>query len=112
NGAWDARRLTIVLRALLDSALASSPIGECVMVEIQAANGWATIVVRDHGPCIPAEVLPHIFEPFSGGRDSPNYGELGLGVPTARLIVEQYAGVLDVDSDEVAGNSFTVRLPL
>jgi signal transduction histidine kinase len=114
-GAWDVHRLTIVLRILLDNAVAYSPKGGCVTVEIESDDGCAVVNVRDHGAGISAEDLPHVFEPFYRGHDvatrTAGLG-LGLGLPTARLIVEQYAGVLDVESTEGAGSCFTIRLPL
>ena len=112
-GAWHPRRMRLVLQILLDNAVTYCPKGGCVTVEVEADDEWATIVVRDNGPAIPAEDLPHLFEPFFRGRNAASdVAGLGLGLPTARLIVEQYAGTLEVESDEVNGNSFTVRLPL
>ena len=112
-GAWDVRRLAVVLQILLDNAIKYTPNGGCVTIEIEANDECATIVFRDHGPCIPPEELPHAFEPFVHGRSVTSLDAgLGLGLATARLIVEQYAGVLDVECNESEGNTFTVRLPI
>lgn len=113
TGAWDAERLRVVLRVLLDNAIAYSPVGAGITVEITACDEWATIVVRDFGPGIPADEVQHVFEPFFRGRGAKSHGAgLGLGLPMARLLVEQYAGVLDVETVEGGGCSFRVRLPL
>lgn len=111
TGAWDRQRVEVVLRVLLDNATAYSPRGASVTVEISARDDWATIVVRDLGPGIPADELRCLFEPFFRGRGAKGRGA-GLGLPMARLLVEQYAGVLDVESVEGEGSSFRVRLPL
>jgi signal transduction histidine kinase len=112
TGPWDARRLTVVLQLLLENAIAYSPGDLPVEIEITTNQGCAALAVRDRGRGICPEDLPNVFEPFYRGHNASGTAGLGLGLPTARLIVEQYAGVLDVESTEGVGSSFTVRLPL
>ncbi|MGD8454384.1 MAG: ATP-binding protein [Phycisphaerae bacterium] len=67
------------------------------------------VEVRDTGAGIPADVLPHIFEPFyttkMGGKGT------GLGLPIAARIVDAHRGAIDVESESGRGTVFTVRLP-
>ena len=74
-------------------------------------DGDAVVVeVADDGEGIPDEVLPRVFEQFFTTRPS---GEgSGLGLDTARRIVERrHGGTLSVATSP-AGTTFAARLPL
>jgi signal transduction histidine kinase len=78
-----------------------------------AAAEYAVLKVRDTGPGIPAEHLPHIFDRFyrvDSGR-SRDQGGSGLGLNIARWIAESHGGSLSVESVLGAGSTFVVRLP-
>jgi two-component system phosphate regulon sensor histidine kinase PhoR len=71
------------------------------------------VQVQDHGIGIPAEDLPLIFEQFYRASNvERQIRGLGLGLASARRIVEQHGGTLTVVSAEGIGSTFTVRLPL
>lgn len=65
-----------------------------------------TVLIQDTGPGIPADVLPHIFEPLFTTK---SFGT-GLGLPTVKQIVEQHDGIIDINSE--AGHGTTVRICL
>ncbi len=67
------------------------------------------IRVTDNGPGIPAEVLPHIFEPFFSTKESS--GGTGLGLSISSEIVERHGGRIQVDTQPDAGSCFRVTLP-
>ena len=68
------------------------------------------VEIADDGPGIPAEVLENIFDPFFTTKGVGN--GTGLGLDTARRIVEErHRGSLGVESRPGA-TSFRVRLPL
>ena len=75
-----------------------------------APGRYACLTVRDTGGGIPADVLPHIFDPFFSTK-SPDKG-IGLGLSTVFGIVKQHDGWVDVRSEDGAGSSFRVFLPL
>jgi signal transduction histidine kinase len=112
-GRWTVSRLRVMLHVLLTNAVQYGPAGGQVVVRIAQEGDDAIVSVSDQGIGIPAADLPRVFDPFFRARnaESHTYG-LGLGLSIARLIVEQYAGVLDVQSIEGVGSTFTVRLPL
>jgi len=84
-----------------------------IEISLRQADGFAQIEVRDHGPGIPAHVLPHVFDRFYrvDGERSAREG-LGLGLFIAREIVHAHEGRIEVESAIGTGTTFTVSLPL
>jgi signal transduction histidine kinase len=71
------------------------------------------LVVRDEGIGIPAADLAHIFDRFARASNVAGHVQgTGIGLASARGIVEQHGGIIAVESTEGVGSTFTVRLPL
>jgi signal transduction histidine kinase len=70
------------------------------------------IEVRDTGIGIPADQLPHIYDPFyqAGGTDRPREG-YGLGLSVVQRMVSLLGAQLDVHSVVGRGSTFTLLLP-
>ena len=71
------------------------------------------ITVEDHGPGIPGEDLPHIFEPFYRGASAVSrqaHGN-GLGLALVQQIVAAHGGSVSVSTPPGGGSSFTIALP-
>ena len=71
------------------------------------------ITISDHGAGIPAEELPHIFDPFYRGADAVDrqiHGN-GLGLSLVKRIVAAHGGRVSVTTRAGAGSSFTIALP-
>ena len=112
-GLFDPPRMQRVLDNLLGNAIKYSPKGGCVRLEVAASDGWATIAVRDQGVGIPAEDLPHVFEPFvRAGNVVGRISGTGIGLASAQRIVQGHGGTLSVESEPDKGSTFTIRLPL
>ncbi len=116
-GEWDPARLERVLANLLSNAVKYSPDGGRVTVlvasEERADGVWAMLMVRDQGLGIPEADLPHIFSGFHRARNiAGRIGGTGIGLVSARQIVEQHGGTISVQSKEGQGSTFYVRLPL
>jgi signal transduction histidine kinase len=75
---------------------------------------WVSISIRDDGIGIPASEIHSIFEPFRRASNTTegSISGTGLGLASARQIIEQHGGSITVDSEEHAGSTFTVLLPL
>lgn len=116
-GEWDAARIERVIANLVSNAIKYSPAGGPVTLtldrEHDGAGDHARLVVRDHGLGIPEKDVEHIFERFYRATNvAGRIRGTGLGLAGARDIVEQHGGTLTIASEEGAGTSVTVRLPL
>jgi signal transduction histidine kinase len=116
-GTWDGVRLERVLENLLSNAIKYSPDGGDIVVSVGEVERdgvrLARLSVSDHGLGVPAADLPAIFERFQRARNvEGRIGGTGIGLASARQIVEQHGGSISVTSTEGAGSTFTVLLPL
>jgi PAS domain S-box-containing protein len=73
-------------------------------------GAYAALAVSDTGKGIPAEHMPHIFEPFYTTKEV-GLGT-GLGLATVEGVVAQSGGRIQVDSKVNWGTTITVLLPL
>jgi signal transduction histidine kinase len=94
------------MRALIrqrdsDTALLS------VRPDTTEAGGLVTVVIRDTGEGIPAEVLPRLFEPFATTKERGT----GLGLAVSRRIVEEHRGSLQALNDPNGGAQFILSIP-
>jgi signal transduction histidine kinase len=111
----DRDRLKQVLLNLGANAVQYTPGGGDVFVSLAKIGEQARIIVRDTGPGIPAEDLPHIFERFYRAEKSRTRSKVsgfGLGLAIAHWIVEHHGGKIEVDSKEGKGTTFAIWLPL
>jgi signal transduction histidine kinase/CheY-like chemotaxis protein len=112
--AGDPARLRQVLWNLLANAVKFTPAGGSVDISVSEGAADIEITVRDTGPGIPPDFLPHVFEPFRQGDSSASrtVGGLGLGLAIVRHIVEAHGGTATARSDGPdRGSVFSVRLP-
>ena len=113
--AGDADRLQQVVWNLLSNASKFTPVGGVISVRISQDETYAQIEVRDTGPGIAAEFLPHVFERFrqADGSTTRTHGGLGLGLAIVRHLVELHGGLIGAENVSTGtGAAFTVRLPL
>ena len=112
----DKDRLKQVLVNLLANAIKYTPKGGEVHLSLGKEANSAKIVVRDNGPGIPPEDLPHIFERFYRGEKSRTRSRdgkgFGLGLSIAYWIIRNHGGKIEVTSKAQQGTSFTVWLPM
>ncbi|MBI5566623.1 MAG: HAMP domain-containing histidine kinase, partial [Chloroflexi bacterium] len=111
----DRALLRQVFAHLLANALSYTPPGGAITLRaaLDAADrAWMTIEVRDTGPGISANDLPHIFEPFYRGKAAADYRTpgAGVGLAIAQRIIGQIGGHITVDSQPGEGAAFVVWL--
>ena len=104
----DRRRMAQVIDNLILNALQNTPPGGRVHVEALASgDAVLRLVVRDTGPGIPAEIAPHLFEPFVTGRADGT----GLGLAIVREIVTAHGGTIRAINTESGGAQLEIDLP-
>jgi two-component system, OmpR family, sensor histidine kinase MprB len=91
---------------LLDNAAKWSPPGENVEVELRGGQ----LVVRDHGPGIPEEDLPYVFDRFYRARAARGMPGSGLGLAIVRQVAESHGG--DVVAEQAEGGGTRMVLTL
>jgi len=108
----DRDALKQVLLILVDNALVHTPAGTPVALTVSTTDAQVVFSVRDGGPGIAPEVLPHIFERFYRGQASRTGRGAGLGLSIAKELIEAQDGTIAVESAPGKGAVFTVILPL
>jgi signal transduction histidine kinase len=112
-GLWDARRLERVLSNLIENAVKYSPEGGPVVVRVRREGDWAIVDVMDHGIGIPDADRTRIFERFQRASNvEQRIGGTGIGLASARHVLESHGGSIGVESQEGHGATFTLRLPI
>jgi signal transduction histidine kinase len=111
-------RLQQVVTHLLDNAVKFSPRQGQVVLEVCQEGDGIRVDVMDAGPGIPALYLPHIFEDYFRVRRKEFVPGAGLGLSTARKIVEVHGGGIWVESpcfedgeEREYGSRFSFTLP-
>ncbi|MCW1921658.1 ATP-binding protein [Luteolibacter arcticus] len=105
-------RLVLVISNLVENAIHHGREGGSVAVTIRQEESGVVLEVKDDGPGIPVEDLPHVFERFYRADKSRtgSQGRYGLGLAICRGLVEAEGGTISVQSQAGQGACFTVRL--
>ncbi len=110
----DPHQLHQVLANLMRNALVHTPPGTPIEVSVATETGTATVIVRDHGPGLPAGAEEQLFERFwrsEGGRERGRAGA-GLGLSIVQEIVTAHGGHVTAENPPGGGASFLVSLPV
>ncbi len=112
----DVDRIDQVITNLLSNAIKYSPAVAPVSLSLERTDDTVILCVRDQGPGIPPEALPHVFDRFyrvPGIEVQSGSGVgLGLGLHICREIVERHGGHIWAESNPGSGSAFYVALPL
>ena len=111
----DPQRLEQVLWNLLANALKFTPNGGTIEVQVRNDGDLAQVSVKDSGPGIDPDFLPHVFDRFTQADSSTTrrYGGLGLGLSIVRYIVEMHGGFVQAESPGVGkGSIFSFHIPI
>jgi len=107
------QRLRSVVTNLLSNAVEYNRPGGSVELIAQTNGKVLHLAVRDSGPGIAAEHIPHLFEPFyRADRARSGAGHLGLGLSLVQSHCQALGGRIDVESTVGAGTTFKVDLPV
>ena len=124
---FDAEKLEKVVVNLLSNAVKFTPEQGTIRVVVREGTGedgaftssvasgsCAEICVRDTGPGIPPEELPHVFDRFHQVEHAMahEHAGSGIGLALAKELVELHGGEIRVESEPGFGCAFFVLLPL
>ena len=102
-----------VLKLLLDNAIKYSPSGSPVSVSAVLEDGAITVTVADEGPGVAEDEQLRIFEKhYRGAAFSSTVPGTGLGLASAKNIVDAQGGAIRVDNRAQGGAAFHFTLPV
>jgi len=100
-----------VLENLVENAIKYSPPKTMVTLEVRDQGTEVLFTVRDQGPGIPPEDLPHLFELYYRGAGAEKERGFGVGLATVKRIIEAHRGRIWLDSRPGRGATFSFTLP-
>jgi len=108
----DPDRLREVITNIFDNAVKYTPNGK-ISVGLTGNNEVIQLFVKDTGPGIPAEDVPHLFQKFYRVDNSSTrtVGGTGLGLFICKKIIELYRGRIWAESEVGKGSTFYINLP-
>lgn len=108
----DRDKLKQILINLLDNAVKFSQPDSGVRVCAESVSGGLRILVEDHGPGVPAQDVPHLFERFFRGQSGGTTPGTGLGLAIARNLARLHGGDIALQTSPGHGSTFALTLPL
>lgn len=106
----DPSQIDQILVNLISNAVDATRGGGRIWVRTRKEGDQALLEVQDEGEGIPEQVLGRIFQPFFTTK-APGRGT-GLGLASVKALVDQFSGVMDVESAPGRGTTFRIRFPL
>jgi signal transduction histidine kinase len=96
------RAFTNIVRNAVEACDAA---GE-IELSARPEEGGVRVEIRDHGPGVPADLVPRLFDPYVTAKS----GGTGLGLAMAKQTVEMHRGAIAVEETPGGGATFVVRL--
>jgi len=111
--AFDAHRLGQAVDNLITNAIKFAPMGSNVYLSLMHDGDIVKFSVTDEGPGIPREEQHLLFSEFHRLSIRPTGGETstGLGLAIAKKIIEAHNGMIEFETQEGLGSTFSLILP-
>ena len=103
----DLNLLTIAVQNLLINSAQAMQGRGVIRVRLSHADGLHRVEIADSGPGIPQEIRANLFRPFKTTKARGT----GLGMATAKRLVELHGGRIDVACPDEGGTIVTIHLP-
>ncbi len=112
TGEWDGDRLAQVVANLVGNALQYGVSGAPVHIHVDGAQADALALSVQNAGLIPADMLPHVFDPFRRGQRQQGHNDgLGLGLYIVQQIVQAHQGRIEVKSGDSGSTTFRMEVP-
>ena len=110
----DRGKLNQVIYNLMENASKYTQDEGEIRVTLAREGGNAVLTVKDNGPGIPKEALPHLFERFYrvDKARSRETGGTGLGLSIVKQLLSLHGGSIRVESEEGRGSTFIAEIPI
>ena len=95
-----------ILNIIINAEQAMENGGE-LMIRTSKDKKYIQIDITDTGPGIPKDIIDKIFQAYFSTKKTGT----GLGLPTAKRIIEDHRGTISVQSEEGKGTNFSIKLP-
>ena len=110
---FDAEMIAKVIRLVLDNALRYSPAGSPIVLSAEFTGAEIVLSVRDHGPGVPESERERIFDShYRGSTATKGTPGTGLGLASAKCIMQAHGGEIWVTSADGNGSLFHLSLPV
>jgi len=106
----DSNMLRQVLHNLLQNAqdALADKIAPVITVKTQSNPDMLVLTVQDNGAGFPAEMMPHVFEPYMTTKPHGT----GLGLAIVKKIIEEHKGNIKIENGAKSGAIITISIPL
>ena len=108
----DCKQLARVFTNLIGNAIKFTPRNGEVMITAGIIDGILEVAVKDTGIGISGKDISRIFNKYFRSERAAGFKGTGLGLTISRSIVEAHGGIVEVESSEGHGSTFTVKLPV
>jgi signal transduction histidine kinase len=95
---------------LVENAVVHNVEGGWVRVRTGFESGHAVLEVANSGPVVPADVLPHLFEPFRRGQGRTAASGVGLGLSIVQSVAEAHGATVSASPGAEGGLTVLVTL--
>ncbi len=103
--------LETAIANIIDNALKYSN-EQPITVQLFEKQGFAHILIKDHGIGIPAEDMHNLYQPFHRASNARGIRGHGIGLPLSNRIIGLHGGEIEVISEVDKGTEVLVKLPL
>jgi two-component system, OmpR family, sensor histidine kinase CpxA len=110
----DSKLLASAISNIINNAVKYTPNDQVVTVELKEEHGNILLIVSDHGPGVPTEMIDKLFIPFfrvGDGRERSS-GGIGLGLAIAQQAITLHQGKIIAENIKPTGLRVTISLPL